>query len=411
MCGHSGCRQALIFRADSIEGSYPITPNFQEWQFPHDKLPPHWLLPPDVPQQHRPQARSDTSLSVGLRDAQQCRVSGRTEQCRTAHVVPVEENEWFHLNHMSDYVLDHQRRSQSAITDVNNLMLVRADLHTSFDKAKKFFFVPKKPQKDRSNMVTRLLSYSDEYTPLYHNILAYSLDPIPRPYLFARFAWAIFPQVEPFLLSRVTRRLITVAKEQQIFNAEECMEFTVPRGQRSGTGSPKKRQRNLTDGDGDNGPTSRVKRMKTEVGSQIPKLTPSPFSSLSSTAVNGPSGSPDDTSAANVRAIPESVEECENAPRPPTVEQQCSRLVDDDYFDRNHFCKVREQGLQNERQRSDPGGEWLEEVSWAMDVLRNEHSACDIQSRASVDEAKTILGEVDESREWVKEEDGLAHSI
>ena len=428
------CRKMLSFRADTIDTSYPITPNFREWRFPHDDLPPNWHPPPDVPRQNRLKPRSDTSFSAGLRDAQQCRVSGRTEQCCTAHIIPVEENEWFHTNQMSEYVLDYQRRSQSAITDVNNLMLMRSDLHTAFDKAKKFVFVPKNPRKNQSNMVTHLLSYSEEYTPLYHNTLAYSLDLIPRPYLFARFAWAIFPQVEPFLLSRVVRSLVTVSKEQHIFNAEECKEFTVPRGTRSGTGSPKKRVRTTKDDNGCERPeggtaTKRVKLITTEAASQIsseavpqasvPALSPSSSHSStdvnfrSSTDANDPSQAPDATYAGKASAtIPVTIKEGDSPPRPRAVEhQQSSQSFDDTGFDWSHFYKLREQALRNERQKSDPGGKWLEEVSWAMDVLRNEHSAHDIQSWAYVDEAKRVLGEVDESRNWVKEEDKLSPQI
>ena len=420
----------LSFRADAIEESYRITPNFREWRFPHDHLPTNWQPPPDIPHQNRPKPRSDAGLSAGLRDAQQCRVSGRTEQCCTAHIIPVEENEWFHANQMSDYVLDYQRRSRSAITDVNNLMLMRSDLHTAFDKAKKFVFVPKNSESNRSNMVTHLLSYSSEYTPLYHNTLAYSLDLIPRSYLFARFAWAIFPQIEPFLLSREVRSLGTVSKEQVIFNPEECKEFTVPRGTRSGTGSPKKRLRTTKDDNGCEPPeggtaTKRVKLITTEAASQVsseavPQVSVpalSPASSRSSTDVKfrsatdakDPSQAPEAAYAGKASAtIPVTIKESDNPPCSWAVEhQQSPQSFDDAPFDWSHFYKLREEGLRNERQKSDPGGEWLEEVSWAMDVLRNEHSARDTLSWASVDEAKRVLGEVDESRNWVKEEDKL----
>ncbi|KAI4127093.1 MAG: hypothetical protein LQ338_003379 [Usnochroma carphineum] len=389
---------------DSIDASYPITPNFSQWKFPHHNLPENWQLPPEVPRRNPHKARSNASLAVAVKDGDQCRVSGRKEQCRSAHVVPVEEDDWFHANQMSQYVFDIQRRSRSAISDVNNLMLLRSDLHTSFDSAKKFVFVPKRPQPNLSNMVTHLLSPSDEYGPLYHNTAAYSLDLIPRQYLLARFAWAIFPLVEPFLLSEVRRSLATAAKAQHTFEPDDCKDFTVSRCKRSGTGSPKKRPRQATASEENvqhGEPTKRARLLSSEpVSPQTEPALPACFSS-SSTKVNGPSVPSNATPATTDFGALVSKD---SHPCPATSEVQASAL-NDGSFDWVHFCSLRERGLQNERQKSDPDGDWLEEFSWAMEVLKNEHSATDTQAWADVDEARRILGEVDESRDWVKYED------
>lgn len=317
-----------------------------------------------------------------------------------AHVVPVEEDEWFHAKEMSRYVLDNQRRSRAAISDVNNLMLLRSDLHTSFDAAKKFVFVPKKPEGNRSNMATHLLSSSAEYGPLYHNTLAYSLDPIPRAYLFARFAWAIFPLVEPFLLHQQPRFLAIVSKEQEqphIYNPEECKEFTVPRSSRSGTGGPKKRPRQPTAGDEGHVRrecTKRLKLLSTE--SSIPDVEPAL------------SPSKDHSSSAATHGTPETKACAASVPTyPVAATEQPGPSLDDASSEWQHFSELRERGLQNERHKCDPDDGWLEEVDWAIDVLKHEHSARDMQAWAYVDEARRILGEVDGSREWVKDEDPL----
>ncbi|KAL8910210.1 MAG: hypothetical protein Q9171_004483 [Xanthocarpia ochracea] len=324
-----------------------------------------------------PHGQLDASLSATLRDGEQCRVLGRKEQCSVAHIVPVEEVDWFHVNKMSRYVLDNQRRSRAAVSDVNNLMLLRADLHTSFDTAKKFVFVPKKPERNRSNMVTHLLSASAEYGPLYHNTLAYSLDSIPRPYLFARFAWAIFPL------------------------------FTIPRGNPTGTGGPKQRPRQPTAGDEGNLRKACIKRPKFHpTNSSLPDIEPTPEPILEPAL----SLSKYHALSASTHGTPD-VKACDTSIPPSPVaaatEQLGPSLHDDVSSDWDHFCALRERGLENERHISDPGGGWLEEVDWAIDVLKHEHSARDTQAWAYVDEAHRILSEVDESPEWAKNEDRL----
>lgn len=82
-----------------------------------------------------------------LRNGEQCRVSGQKEQCRVAHIVLVEEDEWFHANKMPGYVFEHQRRSRAAITNVKNLMHSPADPHASCDTAKMVVFIPKSRSK------------------------------------------------------------------------------------------------------------------------------------------------------------------------------------------------------------------------------------------------------------------------
>ncbi|KAL8639317.1 MAG: hypothetical protein Q9228_003635 [Teloschistes exilis] len=242
---------------------------------------------------------------------------------------------------MFRYVLDPQRRSQAAITDVKNLILMRSDLHTSFDNDKKFVFVPKKPQPDQSNTVTHVLSYSDEYTPLYHNTLTHSIDLIPRPYLLVRFAWAIFPQLEPFLLGHIERNLLTSAKGLGTFTPEECNDFTVPRDKRSGTGSPKKKKRTADPSGLPDVPLLANKRIKlattmAESSSNSPKLNSSSSSPPPSTSAEL------DAPLVTINEIP-ATEQCETptaSQTPPTYEF----LQDWQYFD-----QLRERGLLSER--------------------------------------------------------------
>ncbi|KAL8725169.1 MAG: hypothetical protein Q9166_007523 [cf. Caloplaca sp. 2 TL-2023] len=402
------------YRYDSIDTAYPITPHFAAWKFPHDDLPSNWLFPRDLPRRNSQIIRSDASVALAIRDGGQCRVSGRKEKCTKAHIIPVDEDDWYHLNQMSKYVHNPQRRSRSAITDLSNLILLRADLHRSFDDDKKFVFVPKKPQPNLSNMVTHLLSPSDEFGLLYHNTAAYSLDLVPRQYLFARFAWAIFPLIEPFLLSNVKRFLATATKGQHTFNPDECKEFTVPRGRRSGTGSPKKRARTT---DTMEEPTQE-EYLDQERGCDINKrltkrrkLSSEPIFGNNKPAVPTLLGK----SSADVHALPTPTRDTKDTTPQASVTpsdssstaatEQPNIIVPSPELLRQRFNDLRERALNKERLKSDPDSSHEEEFEWAMDIIRNQHSANDIQAWADVDEAERILGMIDDDRDWVKYED------
>ncbi|KAL8707292.1 MAG: hypothetical protein Q9220_007653 [cf. Caloplaca sp. 1 TL-2023] len=386
--------------SDSIGTSYPITPNFRQWVFPHFNLPQNWQRPRSESRDNIGPTHSNTSIAVSLRDAGQCRVSGRKEQCQACHIIPVDEDIWFHTNDMSQYVYDVQRQSQSAISDINNMMMLRSDLHRAFDTNKQFVFVPKRSQPGVNKTVVHLISPSEEYCSLYHNTIAYSLDAIPTTYLFARFAWAIFPLVEPFLLRNVPRYLATAAKVQQTFNPEECKDFTVARGRRSGTGSPKKRPRPP--------PAKEEQPQEAEIKQDQDEDRP-PKRARRSPSKSSSTGNSSAEALQPKAVIPSPVKvdgawAPNTGPSPPGREPDLAPPNDGD-FNWAHYCKLRELGLEEERQKSDPEGSWLQETSWAMSVFRNEHSARDIQAWADIDKAHRILGEEDDSRDWTRHDD------
>ncbi|KAL9010929.1 MAG: hypothetical protein Q9173_004181, partial [Seirophora scorigena] len=62
-------------------------------------------------------------------------------------------------------------------------------------------------------------------------------------------------------------------------------------------------------------------------------------------------------------------------PMAAATDQPGPSLHDHASADWDHFSELRERGLQDERQKSDPSGVWLEEVDWAIEVLKHEHSA------------------------------------
>lgn len=84
-------------------------------------------------------------------------------------------------------------QSQSAMDDIDSLMLLRSDIYTSADADRRSVFCPKKLEAFASNMVVRLTPFSEEHTWLYHNTLSCLLEPLPREYLLIRFAQATLP--------------------------------------------------------------------------------------------------------------------------------------------------------------------------------------------------------------------------
>ncbi|KAL8942839.1 MAG: hypothetical protein Q9211_001225 [Gyalolechia sp. 1 TL-2023] len=257
--------------------------------------------------------------------------------------------------------------------DINNRILLRRDLHHSFDREKKFVFVPKKPSSNESNMVVHLVGYSREYGELYHNTLTRTLDTIPREYLFARFAWAIFPKVEVFLLSHTERLLNTAPSICRMFTPSECDKLAVARNKRGGTGSPRKRQKPETtddqaeDQDGV-GEMDSNERPKKRIKSQQPTKSGQAIASTN-----------------------------------PTIPDQL--VSKESYLDWQRMRQLVRDALEKERCRSDPGGEWEDNLVWAMEIIRNEHSAKTLQAWDDLDEARRILGMLDDSRDWVEHED------
>ncbi len=252
---------------------------------------------------------------------------------------------------MHRYIYDPLRMCQTAITDVNNLMLLQSHIHSSFDKAKKFVFLPKNSTTLGSHFVVHLTSFSEEFAILYQNALSYSLDSIPREYLLARFAWAILGKIEIFLLHNVARLLLTASKGEHVAQPEDCKRFTVSRHKRSGTGSPRKRQRPADTPEDD------------EVGEDY--TFPSPHSS--DTKVYDSTNSIHDFPLAN---------------------KDLANLITE--------------ALESERKKSDPCGKWRKQSSWAMDTL-STWAMKDVSSEDRY-EACLILGIEDDSRAWVEEE-------
>ncbi|KAL8753883.1 MAG: hypothetical protein Q9199_004734 [Rusavskia elegans] len=94
----------------------------------------------------------------------------------------------------------------------------------------------------------------------------------------------------------------------------------------------------------------------------------------------------DHASSAATHGTPETEACATSVPTNPiaATEHPGPSLHDDAPSDWDHFSELRERGLQNERQKSDPDNGWLEEVDWAIEVLKHEHSPRDMQAWAYI---------------------------
>ncbi|EEH11301.1 conserved hypothetical protein [Histoplasma capsulatum G186AR] len=206
---------AYYFLVDACASIYPIVPSFQDWEFPHGRIPDTWGPTSVFPE--------TTGPRCGITNFSIC-----TEE---AHLVPKEEVLWYSRNGMYRY-----GRDLGDIDNPANLLPLRPDIHKCFDK-RWFVIVPKiaggggAHETDTSTRSAYYVSHilSDnaaEYWPTYHNTIVQYLGNDSRPYLFARFAWAILLFVKPFVTTGDPRNVIhlevstSVEKTQTVWKAE-----------------------------------------------------------------------------------------------------------------------------------------------------------------------------------------------
>lgn len=177
---------------------YSLVPSFHHWNFPHENLPAIWRDAADTiqPTSYYPETpASQRTNKVLLRD-RLCRMAGWASGSQAAHVIPAEEDEWFLRNHMYDY----NGLRQNHTNDIRNSLLLRADLHVCFGQ-RIFAFVPKPVPNNlrQRSLVTHLLSPSDDVEPIFHGTQLRQLTDVSVEFLFARFAWSIFPRLNGIL--------------------------------------------------------------------------------------------------------------------------------------------------------------------------------------------------------------------
>ncbi|KAK0709811.1 hypothetical protein B0T26DRAFT_743157 [Lasiosphaeria miniovina] len=163
---------------------YPIVPSFQDWEFPHDRIPDYLV----------------------------CGITIAGYAVEEAHLVPKEEKRWYQENEMRTYTMGD-------INNQGNLLPMRKDIHYWFN-TRWFIIVPKIVTIDSSlqlslQYVTHIISGpAAELWPTYHNTLVESLHFRSRAYLFARFACAILFQAKLFVTAGQDRQVIQVSRDK-----------------------------------------------------------------------------------------------------------------------------------------------------------------------------------------------------
>lgn len=325
---------------------YPVVPSFREWRFPHGRLPAVWQAAAAAAACEARvapvRAASELSTALALRDGS-CRMSACEETCRVAHLVPRQEEAWFCANAMGSLYAAQTRRVDAAIDDARNAMLLRADLHLTFDQMQ-FVFVPKPlpPGEPWCPFVVHLLDpLARELRRLYHNVPLQAPLSVTPGYLFARFAWAVFPFLEDFLRHPVARKLLVASDPDPItLSPQKCALFT-RQARRSRSASPKKRGRSAVAEDDD------PQEEETEDAEPLPPRRKK--------ARCSPRASPSAASAAKLH---------NNESNDPPHLSGSQATASDDEFD--SVCKAH---LEQERQRSDPSSAWKAEQDWLAEAV------------------------------------------
>ncbi|KAK6948205.1 hypothetical protein Daesc_009969 [Daldinia eschscholtzii] len=239
-----------------MSGRYAITPTFNHWIFPHNRLPKIWRdLPIDPISEDEAWLPNVGQESTHRRD-HYCRLTNALYGNVQAHLIPRSFGPWFMANHMNRYC---SRSSHPSFDDISNTMLLRYDVYKIFDN-KEFVFVPK-ADGEKLKIVSHVLQWKNQWgeiRTLYHNRECRQLRGIRREYMFARFAWSIFNNTtlgfldsQPQIYNLCLRVAAEAGDLPQTTTVEITSKAQIPpppflepeKTRESSTGGPKRRKR------------------------------------------------------------------------------------------------------------------------------------------------------------------------
>lgn len=214
---------------------YPVVPNFRAWSFPHDEVPYYGA------RQHKVQLLQDLVWQLRLAALPTCALLVRhLTSSQWQRRVGLRTTRWISMASLADALV---RMSQT-----HPQIYYVCDLHSLWDNLF-FSMVPKATHADEGDSVTwytHSVVEDEELCEYYHNMRVQPLSGRAAEYLFARFAWDIFPKVIGFLQGTLPRRLAVRQAngevEVKIFTPQECKRFTEGQG-RGRSASPTKRTR------------------------------------------------------------------------------------------------------------------------------------------------------------------------
>ncbi|KAI0100368.1 hypothetical protein GGR51DRAFT_354398 [Nemania sp. FL0031] len=224
---------------------YPVVPSFQDWAFPHHRIP-RWPRPTHTADSNIIDNRCIVTRTAGFIDQ--------------AYLIPAADKKWFEINAMFHY------GSHGDINQKHNKIALRYDLHFAFD-THLFAIVPK----NNCYVIHQLHATETstiEFASAYHNykVVQQPRDVIPE-FLFARFARAILTLIEPFIAQAPINRYVSRFRavnngnggsnkydvESEWLSPEQLADQYSGGGTKSA--SPSKRRRN-GEGNSDNGDNS-----------------------------------------------------------------------------------------------------------------------------------------------------------
>lgn len=324
--------------------------------------------------------RSSASGALFFRDMS-CRLTNHQDGTQNAHLCPRSEDNWFHKNGMTRYILDSRNSGLRAVDDLNNLILLRSDIHSAFDQ-RRVVFVPK-----ASRLVAHVLTHpSAELVQLYHNVALHPIKGVPLEFFLARVAWTIFPFIEGFLLCGVSRRvLVDDATYERELSADECTLLIKPTEPKSRSASPKKRGRSEAEEEADVETLSagqessslscpmrkrsrqeRTRTFATECSLSHTRLDRSCFRTML------PSNTPISSAASTSGGINGGLTTIHHGD---SNDDDSSDTATEHTEEFDRLAHLRADRLREERLRSDPNGSWLKELEWAQTALHRTMTA------------------------------------
>lgn len=222
---------------------WPVVATFQDWTFPRN-LPEIWTRCARVQSAVSNTApQSNSTSAIRQRDVT-CRITAFESGTEVAHLIPEHERQWFLSNSMTEWNSDLTLDPDNLLRDLGNAVLLRSDMHTAFDQ-RKFVFFPKDPE----GFVLHMLEPTSDIGQLYHNTRL-NIPQCSLEFLFARFAWSIFPSLSGFLSRPSRSRLVLRLKADTGERVIEEVTNAVVLGRKataSRSNSPTKRSRLAAD--------------------------------------------------------------------------------------------------------------------------------------------------------------------
>ncbi|GAM88687.1 hypothetical protein ANO11243_067210 [Dothideomycetidae sp. 11243] len=223
-------------QTDDQAWPYPVVASFDDYQFPHGRLPKLWnLLDPPA---GYPSVSGDTDRCI--------LTASRT--VRRAHIVPFVHSKWFGRNDMAQYGSRQGLEGDDAINDPRNRNMLRDDLHRTSD-ADVLALVPKLDAEGTTHLVAHFLMQPMDRVPAnIHNQSIRSTAWEGRGEIyFARFAWHVLRLMRSFLVHSLNGRAVVLVKNDESYETKIMdppqLRARLPKSQ---SGSPQKKQRTAT---------------------------------------------------------------------------------------------------------------------------------------------------------------------